>query len=63
MFIHAQIRDDWKYVALVIDRLQLFIFFMVTVIGTAWILFDVPHIFENLDQQERLKKLIAENEF
>ncbi len=49
--------------ALVIDRLQLFIFFMVTVIGTAWILFDVPHIFESLDQQERLKKLIAENEF
>jgi nicotinic acetylcholine receptor len=56
-------RDDWKYVALVIDRLQLYIFFSVTVIGTALILFDAPHIFEFVDQQEKLKKLIAENKF
>ena len=56
-------RDDWKYVALVIDRLQLYIFFSVTVFGTAYILFDAPHIFEFVDQQEVLKRLIAENKF
>lgn len=56
-------RDDWKYVALVIDRLQLYIFFSVTVIGTAFILFDAPHIFEFVDQQDYLRKLIADNKF
>jgi hypothetical protein len=58
-----KVRDDWKYVALVIDRLQLYIFFLVTVIGTALILFNAPHIFQFVDQQEILKKLISENKF
>ncbi len=56
-------RDDWKYVALVIDRLQLILFFSVTVIGTALILFNAPHIFQFVDQQEILSKLIKANKF
>lgn len=50
-------RDDWKYVALVIDRLQLYLFFSVTVIGTACILLRAPYIFDFVDQQEILRKL------
>ncbi|CAF3859927.1 unnamed protein product [Rotaria sp. Silwood1] len=38
------IRDDWKYIASVIDRLKLFIFFAVTAAGTLKILFDAPDI-------------------
>jgi nicotinic acetylcholine receptor, invertebrate len=56
-------RDDWKYVALVIDRIMLYIFFSVTVIGTAFILFDAPYIFEFVDQQAYLDKLISANKF
>jgi nicotinic acetylcholine receptor len=56
-------RDDWKYVALVIDRLLLIIFFSVTVIGTALILFNAPHIFQFVDQQEILSQLIKANHF
>ena len=47
-----QIREDWKYVAMVIDRLQLFIFFAVTAFGTLTILLDAPHIFEYVDQDK-----------
>ncbi|VVC87526.1 unnamed protein product [Leptidea sinapis] len=43
-------REDWKYVAMVIDRLQLYIFFIVTTAGTIGILMDAPHIFEYVDQ-------------
>lgn len=45
-----QTREDWKYVAMVIDRLQLYIFFIVTTAGTIGILMDAPHIFEYVDQ-------------
>ncbi|KAI5710530.1 hypothetical protein M8J76_004422 [Diaphorina citri] len=47
---YIQIREDWKYVAMVIDRLQLYIFFIVTTAGTLGILMDAPHIFEYVDQ-------------
>lgn len=47
-----QIREDWKYVAMVIDRLQLYIFFIVTTAGTVGILMDAPHIFEYVDQDK-----------
>ena len=51
----AQIREDWKYVAMVIDRLQLYLFFAVTTIGTASILLDAPHIFEYVNQNEVIR--------
>ncbi|XP_014256431.1 acetylcholine receptor subunit beta-like 1 [Cimex lectularius] len=49
---YIQIREDWKYVAMVIDRLQLLIFFIVTTAGTVGILMDAPHIFEYVDQDK-----------
>lgn len=58
---YEEMRDDWKYVALVIDRLLLIIFFSVTVLGTALILFNAPHIFQFVDQQEILSDLIKKN--
>lgn len=48
----TQIREDWKYVAMVIDRLQLYIFFAVTTAGTIGILLDAPHIFQYVDQDK-----------
>ncbi|XP_008550877.2 acetylcholine receptor subunit beta-like 1 [Microplitis demolitor] len=48
--LYIQTREDWKYVAMVIDRLQLYIFFIVTTVGTIGILMDAPHIFEYVDQ-------------
>jgi len=47
---YVQIREDWKFVAMVVDRAQLWIFFLVTTIGTIGILMDAPHIFEFVDQ-------------
>jgi hypothetical protein len=35
---------------MVIDRLQLYIFFGVTAFGTIAILLDAPHIFQPVDQ-------------
>lgn len=47
---YVQIREDWKFVAMVVDRAQLWLFFLVTTIGTIGILMDAPHIFEFVDQ-------------
>lgn len=52
IFVSFQIREDWKYVAMVIDRLQLYIFFAVTTAGTIGILLDAPHIFQYVDQDK-----------
>ncbi|KAG8199964.1 hypothetical protein JTE90_006209 [Oedothorax gibbosus] len=49
---YIQIREDWKYVAMVIDRLQLYIFFIITTAGTMGILLDAPHIFQYVDQDK-----------
>ncbi|XP_037079583.1 acetylcholine receptor subunit beta-like 1 [Pollicipes pollicipes] len=52
---YIQIREDWKYVAMVIDRLQLYLFFVVTTAGTIGILMDAPYIFEYVDQDTIIK--------
>ncbi|CAI4221452.1 unnamed protein product [Auanema sp. JU1783] len=39
-----KIRDDWKYVAMVIDRLLLLVFFGITLGGTVGIILSAPHI-------------------
>ncbi|VDM81546.1 unnamed protein product [Strongylus vulgaris] len=41
-----QYRDDWKYVAMIIDRLLLYVFFGITVGGTCGILFSAPSVFQ-----------------
>lgn len=50
-------RDDWKYVAMVIDRLLLYIFFGVTLGGTLGILFSATNIFDWVDQVKVLEEL------
>ena len=56
-FVGLQVKQDWKYVALVIDRLQLYIFFGVTLGWTIDLLIDAPHIFEYVDQQQIISQL------
>ncbi|KHJ90132.1 Neurotransmitter-gated ion-channel transmembrane region [Oesophagostomum dentatum] len=51
-------RDDWKYVAMIIDRLLLYVFFGITIGGTCGILFSAPSVFQVVDQREVLDKLI-----
>ncbi|UJR22589.1 hypothetical protein I4U23_025634 [Adineta vaga] len=42
-----QIFNDWKYISLVIDRIQLFIFLSVTFIGTIALFFQIPKLFDS----------------
>uniref|UniRef100_A0A158PB79 Neur_chan_memb domain-containing protein n=1 Tax=Angiostrongylus cantonensis TaxID=6313 RepID=A0A158PB79_ANGCA len=54
-----EIRDDWKYVAMVIDRLLLLLFFGITLGGTLGIICSAPHVFDFVDQEKIIKKLKA----
>ncbi|VDO74962.1 unnamed protein product [Heligmosomoides polygyrus] len=47
-----EMRDDWKYVAMVIDRLLLLLFFGVTLGGTLGIICSAPHVFDFVDQEK-----------
>jgi len=54
-----QILEDWRYIAMVIDRLQLYIFLSVTICGTVGILINAPHIFDFVDQDEIKRSIIG----
>jgi len=58
---YAQVVDDWGYVAVVIDRVQLYVFLVVTVLGSAALLTNAPHIFELVDQDEIKRRLTSHN--
>ncbi|VDL73692.1 unnamed protein product [Nippostrongylus brasiliensis] len=51
-------RDDWRYVAMIIDRFLLYIFFGITLGGTCGILLSAPYVFQGIDQREVLDRLI-----
>ncbi|KAI0213556.1 Acetylcholine receptor subunit beta-like 1 [Lamellibrachia satsuma] len=55
---YAEVLEDWRYIAMVIDRLQLYIFVAVTIGGTAGILINSPHIFDYVDQ-DAIKRRIT----
>lgn len=57
---YVQIREDWKYVAMTIDRLQLYLFSLGTTFGTLYIFLAAPHLFETVDQ-DKLIQLQAES--
>ena len=56
---YKKIRDDWKYVSMVIDRLLLYVFFGVTAGGTFGILLSAPNVFEYVDQKTVIDQIRA----
>jgi len=52
-----QIREDWKYVAMILDRVLLYVFFGVTLGGTLGILLSAKNVFEFIDQTEVIARL------
>ncbi|CAB03148.2 Acetylcholine receptor subunit beta-type lev-1 [Caenorhabditis elegans] len=55
--ITKQFRDDWKFIASVVDRFLLYGFFGATVGGTIGIIFTAPSVFETFDENATLVKL------
>lgn len=47
--------------AMVIDRLLMIIFFGITMSGTILIIFKAPYVFEFIDQQKIIDKLILQS--
>lgn len=52
---YVQIREDWKYVAMTIDRLQLYLFSLGTTFGTLYIFMAAPHLFQTVDQDKLIQ--------
>ena len=46
-FFFPQAKEDWKYVAMVLDRLFLWIFTMAVVVGTAGIILQAPSLYDD----------------
>lgn len=42
-----QVKEDWKYVAMVLDRLFLWIFTLAVVAGTAGIILQAPTLYDD----------------
>ncbi|GAB1606055.1 acetylcholine receptor subunit beta-like 1 [Argonauta hians] len=57
---YESVLDDWKYIAMVLDRLLLYIFLAVTFGGTVGILMNAPHIFEYVDQDAIIQAIMKE---
>jgi len=56
---YKTLRNDWKYVAMVIDRFLLYVFFGVTLGGTLGILLSAPYVFHSVDQKAELTRIIG----
>lgn len=56
------ITDEWKFIAIVFDRLQFFLFSSITLIGTFTLFFQVPHFFRiSWDEPEKLVRFSNPN--
>lgn len=44
---YPQVKEDWKYVAMVLDRLFLWIFTLAVVAGTAGIILQAPTLYDD----------------
>lgn len=45
-FSFSQVKEDWKYVAMVLDRLFLWLFTIAVVVGTAGIILQAPTLYD-----------------
>lgn len=45
--VHSQVKEDWKYVAMVLDRLFLWIFTLAVLAGTAGIILQAPTLYDD----------------
>ncbi|KAL7646558.1 UNVERIFIED_CONTAM: hypothetical protein RMT77_001809 [Armadillidium vulgare] len=53
----TKVKEDWKYVAMVLDRLFLWIFTLAVLVGTAGIILQAPSLY---DDREALDKQYSE---
>lgn len=56
----SEVIDDWKYLSLIFDRFLLYVYAIVTLVGTLSILMYAPHIFTDFDQQGFRRELTIE---
>ncbi|CAL4066234.1 unnamed protein product, partial [Meganyctiphanes norvegica] len=54
----SKVKEDWKYVAMVLDRLFLWIFTLAVLVGTAGIILQAPSLY---DTREPLDKKLSED--
>lgn len=59
MFISEQVEEDWKYVAMVLDRLFLWIFALACVVGSAVIILQAPSLYDTTQPIDILYSKIA----
>lgn len=53
----CQVREDWIYVSMVIDRILLYVLLGVTLGGTMGILMSSPSVFEIINQKRQIIEL------
>lgn len=58
-FPSLQVEEDWKYVAMVLDRLFLWIFTVTCIVGTGLILFQAPSLYDTTEPIDILYSKIA----
>ena len=54
-----QVEEDWKYVAMVLDRLFLWIFTITCIVGSGLILFQAPSLYDTTEPIDILYSKIA----
>lgn len=58
-FVSLQVEEDWKYVAMVLDRMFLWIFAIACVVGTALIILQAPSLYDQSQPIDILYSKIA----
>ena len=59
----CQILEDWKYVAMVLDRLFLWIFTVAVLVGTAGIILQAPTLYDDRDPIDMQYSKIGRDHF
>ena len=54
--VNIQVIEDWKFIAMVLDRLFLWLFTIAVLGGTAWIILRAPSLY---DMREPIDKQIS----